>query len=384
MKIALVFLVFFNFWGEAFGHTALLKKCSSVTGNSLQVQQNLSSCNISPFGEFERGRIKASFSRSEMSWIDSAQNRPAGTPIIDIYSGMGMFEAAVGESHTQSYSVDGFFFDSFQVITVEVSALSGPFTVSFSKDSGFGSTLNITADVDGYFAQQIFVKYTPSGAGGHSATIDHSGGSISEALAVDGNATSLPVEWLSYTARVTKASIVLDWTTASEKNNSHFEVEIAKNPSAGFEKIGSVVSKVGNSKLPTRYRFTHYLGAETGTYYIRLKQVDIDHVFSYSELLAIEVSAMGREKLEIEMPNPIGGSSQLSVSVSEAGKLHMVILNLNGAEVFRKSYKLERGKHLIGLHLNNKLATGMYILVAELNGNISREKLYFEAFPHRP
>lgn len=255
----------------------------------------------------------------------------------------------------------------------------GPFTITYDGSYSKTITMVITISSEGTFEQMLGVKYAPTDGGPHDAIITHdTDGAVPKEVTLNGNVTSTPVEWLSFSALAVKESIVLNWITASEKNNSHFEVEISKNPATGFEKIGRVNSKAGNSKLPIRYRYTHYLGFASGTYYLRLKQVDTDHIFSYSQLLAIEIPATGEVKLKILAPNPIALSSRLRISVAEAGKLNIKILSIKGMEVLAKSYNLESGENRIALLLDNKLPAGIYILTAEFKESRYRLKLIKE------
>lgn len=322
---------------------------------------------------------KGSFLYGCTTLAGSSPNQLSAVPTITIDSGMGSFNAEVGNSHTQYYYVDGFNFTGGQTVRVEVSDLSGSFTISNSSNSGFGTTIEIFANSDGGFSQMIYVKYAPTEVAIHSATLAHSGdGAETKTLMVDGSVISLPVEWVSLKAEIVKEAIVLNWITASEKNNSHFEVEMSKNPATGFEEIGSIDSKMGNSKLPTRYMFEYYFGAEVGIYYFRLKQVDFDQVFSYSKVIAIEIFATSGTKLKVVAPNPTTAFSQVSITVAEAGKLNIVILNMSGTEIFSKSFKLQGGENNVKVFSDAMMPAGVYILAAQFNGKFDRLKLIKE------
>lgn len=302
-------------------------------------------------------------------------SRQAGLPNITISSSMDIFTADVGSSQEQFYQVGGSGFSAGQTITLNVNDLSGSFTIS-SIDSGYGTTVSLTANTDGSLDESILVKYAPAAGGSHSATINHSAdGAETRTLTVDGNATALPVKWAFFSARRVKETIMLEWTTASEKYNSHFDVEISKNPVDGFKKVGRINSKVGSSMQATPYSFEYQLGAEAGTFYFRLKQVDIDNTFSYSQIIAIETLAKSGAAVGI-IANPVTASSQIAITTAEAGKLNMVVLDVNGAEVYSKAYELESGEHNVDFFLNEKTPTGLYILTTEFKGEINRQKLF--------
>lgn len=96
----------------------------------------------------------------------------------------------------------------------------------------------------------------------------------------------VPVTWLSFNAKADNKVVLLDWKTATEQNSSHFEVERSIN-GISFEKIGSVKA-AGNSNTITSYNFIDRLPVKGMNYY-RLKQVDLDGKYSYSEIRKVEI-----------------------------------------------------------------------------------------------
>jgi hypothetical protein len=307
-----------------------------------------------------------------------AVHQPLGIANITITSSMGGFEAAAGEEHIQDYFVSGTGFGSGETVTVVISG-SGFFTIASESTSGtYVTSIEITTDPFGEFEERISVKYAPTEEGPHTATIDHSGPNAdTQSLTVEGNATALPVEWLSFKARAVKGAIVLEWVTASEKNNSHFEVELSKNPLVGFEKIGRVESKGGNSQSAIHYSFAYYLEAAMGTYYFRLKQVDTDQAFEYSKVVAIEMVGASGADVKVA-PNPVTPASQLSIAVAEAGELRVLVLAMNGTTVYSKNFALEAGANKIQLGLTDGIGHGVYMLSTEFKGRFSRLKLIKE------
>lgn len=92
----------------------------------------------------------------------------------------------------------------------------------------------------------------------------------------------LPVEWLEFNLKKgPDREVILDWSTLQEVNNDYFEVEVSKNGTQ-FEHIGSIKGS-GTSNILNSYRYIHMNPLE-GTSYYRIKQVDYDGLFSYSEI----------------------------------------------------------------------------------------------------
>lgn len=101
----------------------------------------------------------------------------------------------------------------------------------------------------------------------------------------------LPIELISFSATPVRNRVLLNWTTATEKNNAWFAVE--RSPDAqNFAEIGQMPG-AGNSTAPREYTFTdeHPL---TGPNYYRLRQTDYDGSFSHSPLRLATMSAAGR------------------------------------------------------------------------------------------
>lgn len=385
LRLILCFILI-NMAAKAFAHALLLSKEVSLLFAAISLTASSAIAGMGqPYYQFSASSTNTSGSYED-SWIPTLIagntnkmriNSFAGLtvigPIITIESSMDPFVAAVGSEHEQFYFVKGSGFLAGQTVTLVVSDLV-PFTIS-SATSGYGTTIEITANSEGLIDEMIGVKYAPTEAGPHSATITHSSvGAETKKLNIDGNVSSLPVELVSFEAKVEKDAIILEWITASEKNNSHFDVEIMKNLRAGFEKIGSVDSKKGDSMVAMQYQFAYYLEGAAGTYYFRLKQVDIDDIFTYSKVIVLEISSTAEVKVKV-VPNPITVSSQLNITAAETGILNIIISNMNGIEVYSKFYDVDGGENSFMLLLSNTIPAGMYILTAEFKGKFNRLKL---------
>ena len=96
----------------------------------------------------------------------------------------------------------------------------------------------------------------------------------------------LPVELISFDATAKPSGHLLEWSTASELNNSHFEIEHSLN-GAKFSKIGEVSGK-GTIQEEQAYTWLHLPKNRQSTHYYRLKQVDFDGQYAYSDIVALE------------------------------------------------------------------------------------------------
>src|SRR5690606_10958019 len=125
----------------------------------------------------------------------------------------------------------------------------------------------------------------------------------------------LPVELVYFTASVRNNQAHLEWLTASELDNDRFEIERSSD-ARRFEKIGTVKGK-GTTSLETKYQFTDRTPVE-GTVYYRLKQVDHDGQFAYSNVIAVTAKGLARELTTQAYPNPFRDNIKVTLMAPQA------------------------------------------------------------------
>ena len=135
---------------------------------------------------------------------------------------------------------------------------------------------------------------------------------------------SLPVELLYFYAEKEGKNVRLDWQTATELNNSHFEIEWSTN-GIEFTKIGQVQG-AGTTNDITFYDFLHTSPAQ-GLNYYRLKQVDFDEKYEYTDILSVNYE-LGIKNYELNIfPNP--AANFITIDGMQEGKI-IQIFNVNG------------------------------------------------------
>lgn len=154
--------------------------------------------------------------------------------------------------------------------------------------------------------------------------------------AVDPGNEPLPVELTSFIAGVKNNSVTLKWNTATEINNYGFDVE-RKSDFNGqttneWIKIG-FVSGNGNSSSPKDYSFMdNNLFGGGNKFYYRLKQVDNDGQFEYSDIVEVEVVPQQFE-LSQNYPNPFNPSTTISWQTPASGHQTLKIYDVLGNEI---------------------------------------------------
>jgi len=127
----------------------------------------------------------------------------------------------------------------------------------------------------------------------------------------------LPVELFSFSAECVDNDVLLSWTTASETNNKGFEVERSiKNSKLkikSFEPIGFVNGK-GTSTELNYYSFKDE-NLSPGKYLYRLKQIDFDGDFEYSNEIEVEIGLPDKFELYQNYPNPFNPTTKIRYSI---------------------------------------------------------------------
>ena len=142
----------------------------------------------------------------------------------------------------------------------------------------------------------------------------------------------LPVELTSFTAALNGNDIDLQWQTATETNNSGFEIlRFDQNDNYGWEKI-SFVPGHGTTTASKNYSFTDE-NVLPGIYSYRLKQINLDGSFSYSEIIEVEVTAPLVFSLEQNYPNPFNPTTNIKFQIADFGSVSLKIYDVLGNEV---------------------------------------------------
>ena len=127
---------------------------------------------------------------------------------------------------------------------------------------------------------------------------------------------ALPVELSSFTASIVGQKILLNWRTETEVSNYGFEIERAvvnteaEKHGVEFSKIGFVEGN-GNSNSPKNYSFTDEKPFGGSKFQYRLKQIDTDGQFEYSDIVEVEVVPAKFELFQ-NYPNPFNPSTKIS------------------------------------------------------------------------
>lgn len=208
-------------------------------------------------------------------------------------------------------------------------------------DDDDDGTLTIAEDTDGN--GNYFDDFTQGQSGEFASVPDY----------LYNHDSPLPVELISFKVTLNGNNAELVWITAQEINNDHFEIEYSTD-GLSFENIGEVDGN-GTTADMSEYAFTHR-GLRSGFSYYRLKQVDYDGQYEYSEIKRVSLGAFEDVSVSI-YPNPTDEKATIRVNDGIATQIELITL---GGTVL-KSIRYEEGMTSHTFDVTN-LESGMYLI----------------------
>ncbi|MFN0293494.1 T9SS type A sorting domain-containing protein [Pedobacter helvus] len=207
-----------------------------------------------------------------------------------------------------------------------------------------------------YWYRVLVNTGTGGGDGGWSAT-----------QTLTTSATPLPISLKSFTVKKADQGAELKWSTASENNNDHFDLERSLDGKS-FVLIGSI-SGAGNSSTIRNYSFIDKYPS-VGTNYYRLKQVDKNDDFTLSDLVHLDYN-FSAVKISI-YPNPVTDIIHIDLKTNTSSDYLIKISDLSG-----KFIKAIRSSNKLPEFNVAELIPGIYvidILNSSTNKSITRSK----------
>ena len=187
----------------------------------------------------------------------------------------------------------------------------------------------------------------------------------------------VPIDLLSFEVNKIGANqVALNWTTASEINSARFEVERSIGSSDIFNKIGEEIAR-GTSATITHYGpFVDNKVNLGNTYNYRLKMIDKDGEFKYSDSRSITLeSEDGLLSLSEFEPNPAINNTKLSVTLNKTSTVSISLYDISGnlvANLFNN--EVPAGTKTVDVELSN-IVSGSYNAVVTINGNSFVKKI---------
>ncbi len=172
--------------------------------------------------------------------------------------------------------------------------------------------------------------------------------------------SALPVEWLSFTAEGYSDYNTIKWTTASETNNSGFELLRLNESTKSFEQI-AWLEGAGTTNKYVHYEWKDYNVLPNTDYYYKLRQLDFDGTYNYSEIVHVRYDFTTSGSLEV-IPNPVSSDAKLRFLLTGDSDVRIVLMNELGKIVADKEFTgLKQGANEMNLsQIQSHLESGLF------------------------
>ncbi len=201
------------------------------------------------------------------------------------------------------------------------------------------------------------------------------------AVGIDGTVLKytnpLPVELTSFSANVEANNVTLSWQTATETNNSGFQIERLQDSkiekSQQWENV-SFIEGHGATTEEHNYSFVDK-NVLAGQYQYRLKQIDYDGSFEYSEVINVNILSPTKFSLQQNYPNPFNPATTIQFSIPESGTVKLTVFNALGEIVSTliNDFK-EAGTYSVNFG-STGLSSGIYYYKIELKNFTAVKKM---------
>lgn len=264
-----------------------------------------------------------------------------------------------------------------QTVTFTVSnAAAGSFYALADSASGQALAQGVWSTANGNLS---FTSYPFTNAGTFTVVLRSTSlsgvtqcSSVSASGTVNVSFVTLPLTLIQFKGQKLADHILLDWTTSNEVQVNNFEIERSANGTI-FEKLNTVMAS-GSSNGSKTYTFTDTKPQDAVNYY-RLKMIDNDGRFSYSNVIVFTGSKTDGMFVSNIRPNPFNESIRLSVEVQQPQSLTLQLVDITGRMVAARQVPAREGNNELLFDGLGKLPEGIYYLRIAGMGALLQQKL---------
>jgi hypothetical protein len=184
----------------------------------------------------------------------------------------------------------------------------------------------------------------------------------------------IPVELTSFTASTSKGAVTLNWSTATETNNSGFEI-LRQAQDDGWSSLGFVEGH-GTTTETQSYNYVDEISnLQATSLAYRLKQIDYDGNYEYSEVIEVTNLAPTDFALQQNYPNPFNPVTTISYSLPVKSYVELVVYNTLGASVLQLVNDVkEAGRYEVKMDATG-LPSGIYFYRIQVGSFIQTKKM---------
>ncbi len=184
------------------------------------------------------------------------------------------------------------------------------------------------------------------------------------------NGGVVPVKLLSFNVTAAGCTALLTWKTNNEQHCKQYDVEFSTD-GINYQTAISINSLQSNEA--SLYQYSYNLNSGSN-YFFRIKIINEDGSFFYSEVINQETTCGGAAYSMNISPNPVADKLYATVIMPVAGSNNIRIFDAAGSLMYNETMQLNAGENRLPLTITQKLAAGTYIIKSKsANGIISKK-----------
>ena len=252
----------------------------------------------------------------------------------------------------------------------EVQATYGPDFLSVNATALFGYSVAGLRKIRGATSVPRIMIGSPSGSLDFSSSLLNLGSTLNtlmsftagdngvgKAYTFNAQASTLPVKLLDFTGEYKNNSIPLNWVVTQEANLNVYQLERSNSAAAGFNAIGVVFPQDGEKDNQYAYIDKQPL---QGTNFYRLKMIDKDGSYTYSNIIAIRTSTSKRNSITVA--NPVQESFMLHCNGIARGTYRIMLFGSSGTLIQSGTVQVAQSQQVVPFPKIGRYSSGMYLL----------------------
>jgi hypothetical protein len=184
-----------------------------------------------------------------------------------------------------------------------------------------------------------------------------SAGTATYTIPVVPGGVALGVKLEQFSASAIGGNAVLNWRTASEINNDHFDVE----RSTDGRSFTAIARIKGNNTTTGAHAYTYTDALVANTVYYRLRQADIDGTTSYSNIITVKTNNLSDRNTTV-YPNPFTDRLQIMIVSEKEETVQLTVSDVTGRQLVSQAVRINEGQQVISIDNTISLPAGMYLL----------------------
>lgn len=190
----------------------------------------------------------------------------------------------------------------------------------------------------------------------------------------------VPVELTNFSGLPIEDGVLLNWQTATETNNKGFELERKLTGSENeWQKLTFIEGRGTTSEI-SNYEY-HDKISVSGVYNYRLKQIDYDGTFTYSDVVEVDFTTVVNYRLSQNYPNPFNPETTIEYSIPTKAFVTLKLFNSLGEEIaVLVNKEMEAGNYNVNLNLDEfsiNLSTGVYYYTISAGSFFQAKKMLY-------